>query len=191
MDNFGKVVDFFTERLTQLVQSNLIDIAERKGRFLQLDIDARKADWSALIEDSKINPDTFRNLKLYCGEAINRGDKLDPLLEVWLSSLLNELIDEPPKKKGARKISFGRDYFLWLLIDTASKKFNLTVSRNQEGKKTSVCDALSIAIHKINRDAEKAKRIKPTSFNELRQLYNRSNKIFTNSFQLSRKSSVG
>ena len=68
MDNFGKVVDFFTERLSQLVESNLIDVAERKGRFLQLDIDARKTDWSALIEESKTNPDTFRDLKLYCGE---------------------------------------------------------------------------------------------------------------------------
>ena len=190
MDNFGKVVDFFTERLSQLVESNLIDVAERKGRFLQLDIDARKTDWSSLIEESKTNPDTFRDLKLYCGEAINRGEKLDPLLEVWLSNLLKELIDEPPKKKGARKISFGRDYFLWLLIDTASKEFNFTVSRNQEGKKTSICDALSIAINKINKDTEKSNRIKPTSFNELRQLYHRSNKIFTNSFQLSQKSSV-
>ena len=103
MDDFGKVVDFFTERLSQLVESNLIDVAERKGRFLQLDIDVRKTDWSALIEESKINPDTFRDLKLYCGEAINRGEKLDPLLEVWLSNLLKELIDEPPKKKVQEK----------------------------------------------------------------------------------------
>ena len=65
-----------------------------------------------------------------------------------------------------------------MIIDNVHKRFNLSISRNQESPKESACDAVSKAINKVNKEVTHGELIKPTSFNELRQLYFRANKKF-------------
>ena len=185
---FNEAVNFAEERLLGMIEVNLISKAEIKGRFLEHNINPEEIDWFSLIEDSKENSDAFEKLRLYCSWVIRRDNYLEAPLRLWLCDYLEGLIKEPPGNKGRPKKSFGSEYFIALLISIVCRKYKLTHSRNQASPELSGCDVIAEAIREVNSDSQPEIFIKPTSYNELRQLFSRMKKKFPNQFSLTEKS---
>ena len=176
---FQLAVEEIEKRLSEMVEGRLLQIAEGAAKHYKLNIKPKDdINWAKIIEEAETNPETFEIVKLKCSRVLRLGEYLEPILNQWLCDYLDGIIKPPKKMRGAPKKSGGKDFFLACLIANVHEKYSFPISRNEATISQSACDVVSNAIKNINRELRPTEYVKPTSYNELRQLYYKFKKGF-------------
>ena len=176
---FEAAVKDVESRLSVMVEGRLLQMAEGAAKHYNLNIKPKDdINWSKFIKEAETNSETFEIIKLKCSRVLRTGNYLEPILSQWLCDYLDGVIKQPPKSKGGQKKSGGRDFFLGLIIGSVHHKYSLPISRNEVSSPTSACDAVSVSIKNVNRVLKPTEYIRPTSYNELRQIYYKYKKLY-------------
>ena len=181
---FNDAVLHAETRLKGIVQNRLFHIAEGAAKHYSLKVNPEAdVNWVELIKEAETNSDKFEILKLYYSRTRRMGLEPEPIVSTWICDYLDGIIKEPTRRQGAPKKWGGRDFLIWNLIEVIAQKFSLTISRNEASLRESACDAVSMAVINVNKTLKSTELIRPTSYNELRQLHAREKKKFISELQ--------
>ena len=171
---FNEAVIHAETRLKAIVEFRLFQIAEGAAKQNSLQVKSGSdVNWLEFIKEAQTNPDKFEILKSYYSRQRRLGLEPEPIVVTWMCDYLDGNVKMPKKEKGAPKKLGGGNFILLSLIETLHQEYSLKISRNEVSPKKSACDALSVAINKVNMGLSQANRIYPSSYNKLRELYYR------------------